>query len=474
MGTATHQCAQDHILMLFNSYPFLLGFLPAAILIYRLVDPYPQLRIATLVLLSFVFYSYWDPPFVALLALSTLINWLAARTYQVTKWNAIITGTIVADLAILGIFKYANFLMTNLGLILDRPMPHFDIVLPLGISFFTFHHIMYLVDLRRGKAPSYSLHRYALYISFFPQAIAGPLARWSEIMHQFGREVYGPGWQQRFAKGATFIVIGLVEKTLLADRIGHLIDPIYAQAQLGLVSEGQSWLALSFGFQILFDFAGYSDIAIGVGLLFGVQLPFNFNAPYRSKTIQDFWQRWHMTLMLFLRNYVFHPLINARIVHRRFFPVQYFAAMLLTMALCGLWHGANWTFVLWGIMHGCALVLCSLWHRFCPRLWAPIGWAMTVAFVLLTGSIFRASTLSAAWHIFQGLAILPDLSRVGHLAPIFIGTLVAFLLPASQDIIARLIDRPRPVVSVALGIVMIALLVELGDQDVYEFVYFQF
>jgi alginate O-acetyltransferase complex protein AlgI len=460
--------------MLFNSYTFLLAFLPAAILIYRLADPYPQLRIATLVVLSLVFYSYWDPPFVALLALSILINWLAARSYQATKWNAIITAAIVADLAILGVFKYAKFLMYNLGLILERPMPHFDIVLPLGISFFTFHHIMYLVDLRRGRAPSYSLDRYALYISFFPQAIAGPLARWSEVMHQFGREVYAPGWQRQFARGAVFIIIGLIEKTLLADRIGHLIDPIYAQAQLGSVSDGQSWLALSFGFQIFFDFAGYSDIAIGVGLLFGVQLPFNFNAPYRSKNIQDFWQRWHITLMLFLRDYVFHPLINTRIVRRRFFPVQYFAAMLLTMALCGLWHGANWTFVLWGIMHGCALVLCSLWRRFCPRLGFPFAWVLTVAFVLLTGLIFRSGTLGAAWHIFQGLAILPNLSRVGHLAPIFIGTLVALLLPASQDIVARLIERPRPIVSVALGIIMVALLVELGDQDVYEFVYFQF
>ncbi|MDB5611696.1 MAG: putative polybetaDmannuronate Oacetylase [Bradyrhizobium sp.] len=460
--------------MLFNTYPFLLVFLPIAILLYRLADPYPRFRIGMLVLLSFVFYSYWNPPFIALLALSIVINWLAARAYASTKRPIIITAAIVLDLAVLGVFKYANFFAYNLGVVLDRPMPQFDIVLPLGISFFTFHHIMYLVDLRRGKAPFYSLDRHALYISFFPQAIAGPLARWSEVMQQFGREVYAPGWQRRFALGATFIVIGLVEKTLLADRIGHLIDPIYAQAQLGLVSDGRSWLALSFGFQILFDFAGYSDIAIGLGLLFGVQLPFNFNAPYRSTNIQDFWQRWHITLMLFLRDYVFHPLINARVVHRRFFFVQYFAAMLLTMALCGLWHGANWTFVLWGIMHGCALVLCSLWRRFCPRLGFLLGWVLTVAFVLLTGVIFRAGTLDAAWHIFRGLAVLPNLTRVGHLAPIFIGTLVAFLLPASQDIVARLIERPKPVVSIALGIIVVALLVELGDRDVYEFVYFQF
>ncbi len=460
--------------MLFNDYPFLLGFLPAAILLYRVADPHPRWRIGTLVLLSFAFYSYWNPPFILLLALSIAINWLAALAYARTKRRTIITAAIVFDLAVLGVFKYANFFAYNLGMVLDRPLPKLDITLPLGISFFTFHHIMYLVDLRRGKAPFYSLGRYALYISFFPQAIAGPLARWSEVMHQFGREVYAPGWQRQFCVGITFIATGLFEKIVLGDRVGRLLDPIYAQAKLGLVPDGDSWLALGFGFQILFDFTGYSDIAIGLGLLFGVQLPFNFNAPFRSTSIQDFWQRWHMTLMLFLRDYVFNPLANARILPRRFLLVQYFAAMLLTMALCGLWHGASWTFVLWGTMHGCALVLCSLWRRYCPRLPSLLGWALTVIFVLLTGVIFRAGTLDAAWHVFQGLVILPDLSRVRHLLPIFAAVLVAFLLPASQDVIALLTRRPRPVLAGLLGIAVLALLIELGDQDVYEFAYFKF
>ena len=206
--------------MLFNDYPFLLVFLPAAILVYRLADPHPQWRIATLVLLSFVFYSYWNPPFIALLVLSIAINWLAARAYLATKRPVFITGAIVLNLAVLAVFKYANFVADNLGYLLDRPLWHVDIALPLGISFFTFHHIMYLVDLRRGKAPEYPLGRYALYIAFFPQAIAGPLARWSEVMHQFGREVYAPGWQRQFAIGATFIVIGLIEKTGSAIRSG--------------------------------------------------------------------------------------------------------------------------------------------------------------------------------------------------------------------------------------------------------------
>jgi alginate O-acetyltransferase complex protein AlgI len=171
---------------------------------------------------------------------------------------------------------------------------------------------------------------------------------------------------------------------------------------------------------------------------------------------------------------VFHPLANARFVPRRFRLVQYFAAMLVTMALCGLWHGASWNFVLWGTLHGCALVLCSLWRRYCPRLPSLLGWALTVIFVLLTGVIFRAGTLDAAWHVFQGLAIPPNLDRGKHLVPILVVPLIAFLLPASQDIIAWLTARPRPVLAGLLGIGILALLVEIGDQELYEFIYFQF
>jgi len=460
--------------MLFNDYPFLLVFLPAAILIYRFVDPHPRWRIGTLVLLSFVFYGYWNPPFIALLVLSILINWLAAQAYARTRQGAIVTAAIIVDLAVLGVFKYANFVADNFSLILSRPVSHLHLVLPLGISFFTFHHIMYLVDLRRGRAPSYPLGQYALYIGFFPQAIAGPLARWSEVMHQFGRQVYAPGWQRQFCIGIVFVGVGLFEKVMLGDRIGRVLDPVYAQAELGPVSAEQAWIALSFGFQILFDFAGYSDIAIGTALLFGVQLPFNFNAPYRSANIQEFWQRWHMTLMLFLRDYVFHPLTHVRVVPRRLRLLQYFGAMLVTMALCGLWHGASWSFVLWGTLHGVALVLCSLWRRYCPKLPLLLGWGATVMFVLLTGVIFRAETLQGAWHVFQGLAAPPDFDRTRHLVPIVIAALIAFLLPASQDIVARLTAKPRPILAAGLGIVLLALLIELGDRNVYEFVYFKF
>jgi hypothetical protein len=178
--------------------------------------------------------------------------------------------------------------------------------------------------------------------------------------------------------------------------------------------------------------------------------------------------------MLFLRDYLFLPIANIRIVPRRFRLVQYFGAMIVTMAFCGLWHGASWSFVLWGVLHGCALVVCSLWRHYCPRLPSLVGWALTVIFVLLTGVIFRAATLDAAWHVFQGLAIPPDLDRARRLVPILIGLLAACWLPASQDIIARLTITPRPWLAGLAGLAMLALLIELGDQNVYEFAYFKF
>jgi len=458
--------------MLFNSYAFLLVFLPAALVIYALADPYPRARMPVLLALSLVFYGYWDVRFLPLLIGSILVNWLAAKWYVATKQGGIVTAAIVANLVALGIFKYTNFFaetFTAMGV----PVGPFSIALPLGISFFTFHHIMYLVDLRRGKTGEYELARYALYIAFFPQAIAGPLARWHEVMHQFGRQVYAPGWQRQFALGVTFIVLGLIQKTMLGDPIGRIVDPIYAQAKLGMVPDGQSWLALGFIFQILFDFAGYSDIAIGLALLFGVQLPYNFNAPFRSTNMQDLWQRWHMTLMTFLRDYLFHPLANARIGrgHRL---LQYFAALILTMALCGLWHGPSWTFVLWGTAQGVAVVTVSLWRRYGWRMPSLAGWAMTMVFALLLGVVFRAGSLEAAWHVYQGLAILPDVGAVGRALPIIVAAACAVLLPASQDIVAWLNERPRKVVAAALGLVIVAVLVELGDREAYEFVYFQF
>jgi D-alanyl-lipoteichoic acid acyltransferase DltB (MBOAT superfamily) len=210
---------------LFNSYAFLLVFLPAAIAIYRVADNYPHLRIGTLVVLSLIFYGYWDVRFVPLMLASILLNWWASRLYAAIKRPAVIALAVAANLAVLAAFKYANFFAENVAALLGTQFELLPLLLPLGISFFTFHHIMYLVDLGRGRAPLYPLDRYALHICFFPQSISGPLARWNEVMDQFGRAAFGPGWERRCVTAALFIVVGLLQKVLVADPLGTAIDP---------------------------------------------------------------------------------------------------------------------------------------------------------------------------------------------------------------------------------------------------------
>ena len=352
--------------MLFNSYPFLLAFLPGAVAVYAIINRYPRLRIPCLLAFSLLFYGYWNPlvrPAADRLDPGELVGGAPIRGNAQQRGH---TAAIVLDLAVLGLFKYADFFTGSVAALGGFSIGRLDFVLPLGISFFTFHHIMYLADLRRGRAEATSLDRYALYICFFPQAVAGPLARWSEVGRQFGRDAFAPDWEQRCALGITFIMIGLIEKVAFGDPIGQILDPIYQAAASAPLHDGSAWLALGFGFQIFFDFAGYSDIAIGIGLLFGVQLPFNFNAPFRATSILVFWQRWHMTLSRFLRDYVFMPLADMRIAGTRHTVAQYVAAIMLTMALCGLWHGAGWNFVLWGTMHGVAIVFALGWRRVLP------------------------------------------------------------------------------------------------------------
>jgi D-alanyl-lipoteichoic acid acyltransferase DltB (MBOAT superfamily) len=453
--------------MLFNSYAFLLVFLPVAIAVASAVDRHPQARCPALIALSLFFYGYWDVRFLPLMIVSILANWYLAKAYAATRNGALIIGGIVGNLAVLGFFKYTNFLADNFAA-LGIPAGHIDIALPLGISFFTFHHVMYLVDLRGGRAPLYPLDRYALYICYFPQAISGPLARWSEVMDQFGRQMLRPGWEQRCALGVALIVIGLLQKVLLADPIGAAVDPVYAEALKGPVADGKSWIALGFAFQLFFDFSGYSDIAIGTALILGVQLPQNFNAPFRSSSIRDFWRRWHMTLSRFLRDYIYIPLGG-----NRFGLPRQIAALLATMAIGGLWHGAGWNFVIWGTLQGLGIACAVLWSRALPGPPAIVGWAATAVFSILSFVIFRAGSMEAAWRIYEGLMILPQQRLDGRNA-VLVAAACAFLLPSTYEICRRLTTTPRLAVPAGLAVAMVVVLVALGERQSYQFIYFQF
>ena len=303
-----------------------------------------------------------------LLVGQTVATWLIAEAYLRFPSRAWIVLGIAANLAVLGFFKYMAFLAGAVASgIMGVPVQGWDLILPLGISFYTFELISYLVDLRRGDGPHYPLRKFCLFIFLFPHLIAGPIIRHNEIIPQFSLSPFRPGRGERFAHGIAFFVIGCVKKVFIADPLARVADPLFAGG--GNIALGDAWLgALAFTFQLFLDFSAYSEMAIGLGLMLGFQFPENSNAPYRATSIREFWRRWHMTLSRFLRDYLYIPLGGSR---NGF--ATYLKATLITMGLCGLWHGAGFTFVVWGLLHGVALIVCRVWEDRGRPLGAPLS-----------------------------------------------------------------------------------------------------
>ena len=457
--------------MLFNSFPFLFVYLPAALLVHALVERFrPDWRVAALVGLSFAFYGYWDWRVLPLLVLSIGLNWLVAEAWHRRPRRGLVAGAIAANLAVLAVFKYAGFAAGLASLLPGIAVRAPEIALPLGISFFTFHHVMYLSDLRAGLAPRYRLAEYAFYIAFFPQVLAGPLVRWSEVMHQLGdRPHLRPDAKERVARGLMLFVVGLGKKVFVGDPLADYVNPVYASASAGeAIGAGQAWqAALGFTFQIYFDFSGYTDMALGLALLFGVVLPQNFDAPYRAASLRDFWRRWHMTLSRFLRDYLYVPLGGSR----RGLPVQLWA-LLATMALGGLWHGAGLTFVAWGGAHGVALGIGVLWRRANWPMPAPLGWALTTVFVVLTWVLFRAPSFEVATRIYAALLGLDGAGGGFRWRTTAIAAVLALAGPTAWALVARL--SPRPVYAAVFAVVFVLTLFKIGDEGTREFIYFQF
>ncbi len=347
--------------MLFHSQAFLLLFLPPVLVGFYLLSG--RFRLWWLLVASFAFYGYWDIRLLPLLAGSIAVNWALAAMWgrlgaTERGASAPIMAGVAMNLLLLGIFKYADFIAESAAYAGGWVHDPWNIVLPLGISFFTFQQLSYLIDLRRGQAPVYGFRDYALYVAFFPQLIAGPIVRHNELVSQFGRDPWRDGAAERLSRGALLLTFGLAKKVFVADRLARVADPLFQAAHGGL-SFAESWVAAAaFGLQIYFDFSAYSDMAIGLALMFGFALPENFRSPYRSVSLRDFWQRWHMTLSRFLRDYLYVPLGGSR--HG---AIRTVAALMSTMLLGGLWHGAAWTFVLWGALHGLGLVVVHLWQR---------------------------------------------------------------------------------------------------------------
>lgn len=461
--------------MLFNSFAFLLAFLPVALALHWAAERFrPGWRLPLLLVLSFAFYGYWDWRFAPLMAVSILVNWVIAEVFvrgreAGTARNWLIPLAIAINLAVLALFKYANFFSDMAGA-LGLPAPKSDLALPLGISFFTFHHVMYLVDLRRGEAPRYDLIRYGLYIAFFPQVLAGPLVRWREIMHQFDERPYlRSDAAQLIAIGIALLVIGLAKKVLIGDPLAEYANPVFQMAAEGkAVGLGPAWQAtLAFTFQIYFDFSGYTDMALGIALMLGIVLPQNFDVPYRATSLQDFWRRWHMTLSRFLRDYLYIPLGGSK----QGVSVQLWA-LFATMALGGLWHGAAWTFVAWGVAHGIGLGIGALWRRQGLAMPALAGWALTFLFVAITWVLFRAQGFGAAMEIYKGLLGLSGIGEGFKWRALVPAALVAILGPTAWQAANGM--KPRLWLAILLALVFVLVLFKIGDDANYEFIYFQF
>ena len=346
-----------------------------------------------------------------------------------------------------------------------------------------------MADLRHGRAPLPSLDRYALYICFFPQAIAGPLSRWQEVGAQFGHALAAPGWERRVALAVAYVTLGLVEKIALGDPLGRLLDPVYAAAQVGPVAGGAAWLTPMVLLQVFFDFAGYSNVAIGLALLFGVVLPANFDRPFQASSILAFWQRWHMTLGRFLRDYVFKRLADWRIGPLRHTAPHNAAAIVATIGLGGLWHGAGWHVVVWGLAQGLAMLVGLAWRRRVPSLSPRVGWALSLAFCLLSSVLFRAGSIQAARNVYASLATLPTpgLLRESILAGVI--AVLAIAWPAGHTLCFRLVSphlvRPHLVspslvssasqaVPAVLGLIALVPMIQMGNAGTYDFSYFQF
>ncbi len=456
--------------MLFNSHLFLLVFLPLAVAFYRLIPNRDAFRVWYLVAVSLVFYGYWDVSFVPLLVVSVLGNWGLSKLYQVNGRRLVPAIGIALNLGSLAYFKYAAFLVANLNLAFHTSFAVDKVLLPLGISFFTFHNIMYLADLYRGKAPIYRLRDYALYIVFFPQIVAGPLVRHWELIPQIPRDPWGKDTAERIGRGLTLLIIGLVKKVLIADALAPVVNATFAAvAQHYVPGLGDAWAAvLGFTFQIYFDFSGYSDMAIGIALIFGFALPFNFNAPYRAESLRDFWRRWHMTLSRMLRDYLYIPFGG----NRHGLPRQVLA-LLGTMLLGGLWHGASWTFVIWGGLHGMGLAAGVLWRRALPPMPTVLSAPLTFAFVVFAWVFFRSADLSQAATMFSAMAGAGGIHGTRHLVSILLAALIAFLGPTSQDVALQRL-KPARWSAAAAALVLCLILLKLGDDTNYEFVYFQF
>ena len=408
--------------MLFNSYIFILAFLPVTLCVYFLlgkVSDRPFNKVF-LVLASFVFYGYNNPWYVLIIFSSIVVNYLLSQGMlrsegKLLRRCLLLTG-IAANLGVLFIFKYHDFFAENLKTALHLSLPLRHLALPLGISFFTFQQLSYVIDSYKKTVPRYDILDYSLFVTFFPQLIAGPIVLHSEVVPQFSDPRNRRFNADNFAPGLYGFARGLFKKVVVADTFAIAVETGFANA-LNLNTPEAWFVAIGYTLQLYFDFSGYCDMATGIGLMFNIRIPINFNSPYKSLSIREFWQRWHITLSRFLTTYVYFPLGGSRRGTARTC-----LNLMIVFLLSGLWHGAGWLFLLWGLLHGAASVLYRLFRRQYDALHPALQWIATFTFVVIAWVFFRATSLSDAMAIVKSMFMM-------NFGPLRDGITSAFALP---------------------------------------------
>ncbi len=419
--------------MLFNSYTFIFAFMPLTLLLFHGLRRagFERTSIFSLVLMSLVFYGWWSIKYLFLLVPLMLANFALAAcivscgSRRRSAAKLLLVSGLSMNLAALAYFKYANFFVDNLNKLLGLDLFLEKVVLPIGISFFIFQKIAFLVDAYRGKVERLNLLDFSLFVTFFPQLIAGPIVHHSEAMPQFRR--LGSVHAESLVTGITIFAIGLAKKVLLADSVAVYATPQFAAAasgaRLDLLSAWSA--ALSYTAQIYFDFSGYSDMAIGAALMFGIRLPLNFDSPYKSTSIIEFWRRWHITLSRFLRDYLYIPLGGNRNGQGR-----RYMNLVITMLLGGLWHGAGWTFVIWGALHGLYLAGNHAWHAVRKKIGAAsapsarrrrLGQIVTCLAVTVAWVFFRSDSINSAVAMLKAMAGINGLAVPASLTGLITG-----------------------------------------------------
>ncbi len=394
--------------MLFNTYIYFALFLPITIVIYFYLNKWKITIVSRswLILCSLFFYSWWDVRYLSLIIFSILFNFTIGTVLgkkQLNKKPILFFGIIV-NVGLLGFFKYTDFLIANINTVIASGIKPLNLLLPLAISFFTFQQITYLVDSYRGETKEHNFLNYALFVSFFPQLIAGPIVHHKEMMPQFQRTRNKLVNYRNLASGLYIFVIGLFKKVLIADSLSPYVAQSFDAMQT--VTFVDAWVAsLAYTFQIYFDFSGYMDMAMGSALMLNIKLPINFDSPYKSLSVREFWRRWHITLGRFLREHVYIPLGGSRKTE-----IIIYSNLMITFLVGGLWHGAGWTFVFWGFLHGLAVVVNRVWAKTGIRLNKALAWFLTFNFLNFSWVFFRANTWDDAIKIIRAMTGFSDIS----------------------------------------------------------------